>query len=329
MNPLPRKIATALSCLLLSCLGASQALAAEVNYPTAPITLIVPTGAGGGTDLAARSFSEKLSSILGQPVVVDNRAGAGGIIGTQEAARAKPDGHTLLISSNQFAILPAVQKKLPYDPIKDFIPVTSIGLIPTLVLVNPALPVKSVEDLIKRAKKEHGELQYASAGIGSPNHLFAAMFASMAKVPMLHVPFRGTSPALVAVAGGQTDLAFASQPASQSFVAAGKLRPIAVTSAQRLHSLPDLPPVSDTVPGYDADIWLGVWAVKGTPAPIVDKIHAALAEALKDEKVVASLKNMGLVVNVRSQQAFSKMVEDEIAKWVKVVDNSGGEISKQ
>lgn len=329
MNQLPRKIATALSCILLTCLATSPAISATVNYPTAPITLVVPTGPGGGTDLAARSFSEKLSSILGQPVVVDNRAGAGGIIGTQDVARAKPDGHTLLISSNQFAILPAVQNKLPYDPIKDFIPVTSIGLIPTLVLVNPSLPVHSVNDLIKYAKQQPQELQYASAGVGSPNHLFAAMFASMASTPMLHVPFRGTSPALVAVAGGQTSLAFASHPASQSFVAAGKLRPIAVTSAQRLPSLPDLPPVADTVPGYEADIWLGVWAVAGTPDAIVDKVHAALAEALKDEKVVRSLNNMGLVVNVRTKEAFATLIQEEIGKWAKVVDDSGGEIKKQ
>ncbi|MFQ6684881.1 tripartite tricarboxylate transporter substrate-binding protein, partial [Bordetella pertussis] len=197
-----------------ACLGiATSALAAPAGYPKGPVTLVVPTGPGGGTDLAARAFSERLSAILGQPVVVDNRAGAGGIIGTQDVAKSRPDGHTLLISSNQFGILPAVQDNLPFDPVKDFIPVTSIGLIPTLVLVNPSLPVRSVAELIDYARKQPGGVQYASAGIGSPNHLFAAMFGSMADVPMMHVPFRGTSPALVAVAGGQTAVAFASQPA--------------------------------------------------------------------------------------------------------------------
>lgn len=316
--------------LILACmLAGTMAGAAAATYPAAPITLIVPTGPGGGTDLAARAISERLAKALGQPVVIDNKAGAGGIIGNQSVARAKPDGYTLLISSNQFGIIPAVQSKLPYDPIKDFIPITSIGVIPTLVLLNPSLPVKSISELISYAKQNPGKLQYASAGIGSPNHLFAAMFSKMADIDMLHVPFRGTSPALIAVAAGEVPLSFASLPASQGFISGGKLKPIAVTSAQRLKTLPDLPAISETVPGYAADIWLGIWGVAGTPSTIIDKVHAAIEETLKDPAVLKSLAEQGLVVETRSKEDFAALVKDEMAKWNKVVDESGGEITRQ
>jgi len=314
-----------LTCLLAGVMGAGWA----ADYPSAPVTLVVPTGPGGGTDLAARAMSERLAKALGQPVIIDNKAGAGGIIGNQSVARAKPDGYTLLISSNQFGIIPAVQSKLPYDPIKDFIPITSIGVIPTLVLLNPSLPIGSISELISYAKQNPGKLQYASAGIGSPNHLFAAMFSKMANIDMLHVPFRGTSPALIAVAGGEVPLSFASLPASQGFISGGKLKPIAVTSGQRLKTLPDLPAISETVPGYAADIWLGIWGVAGTPPAVIDKIHAAIEETLKDPAVLKSLGDQGLVVEVRSKENFAAVVKEEIAKWNKVVDDSGGEIKRQ
>lgn len=322
---LKKMMRTAVAIMLAGTLSAAWA----ADYPTAPVTLVVPTGAGGGTDLAARAISEKLAAELGQPVIIENKAGAGGIIGNQAVARAKPDGYTLLISSNQFGIIPAVQRSLPYDPLKDFIPITSIGVIPTLVLLNPKLPINSIDELIAQAKKEPGQMQYASAGIGSPNHLFAAMFAKMADLNMLHVPYRGTAPALMGVAGDEVSLAFASLPASKGLIASKKLKPIAITSAKRMESLPDLPAISETVPDYAADIWLGVWGVAGTPADIIDKVHAALVATLKDPGVIKSLSDQGLVIQTRSKEEFAQLVKDELVMWNKVVDESDGEIQRQ
>lgn len=314
-----------LACVLTSAIAVSHA----ASYPSGPVTLVVPTGAGGGTDLAARAMSSKLAEVLGQPVIIDNKAGAGGIIGNQAVARAKPDGYTLLISSNQFGIIPAVQTSLPYDPLKDFVPITSIGVIPTLVLLNPAQPFKTMQELIAFSKQKPGALRYASAGVGSPNHLFAAMFNQMVGTDIMHIPFKGTAAALMAVAGGEVELSFASYPASKGYLEANKLKAIAVTSKNRLAGLDQYPPIADTVAGYEADIWLGIWGVAGTPPAVVDTIHAALVKTLDDPKVRESLSGMGLVVQTRSHNEFSAMVNDELAKWKKVVDDSKGEIQRQ
>ena len=310
-------------------MAGAMATANAASFPTGPITLVVPTGPGGGTDLAARAFSEKLAQKLGQPVVIDNKTGAGGIIGTQAVARAKPDGHTLLISSNQFGMIPAVQSKLPYDPKGDFIPITSVGVIPSLVIVNSSAPYSSLTDLIQHAKKEPGSVQYATAGIGSPNHLFAAMFANMADVNLLHVPFRGTAPALLAVASQDVALTFASYPASQGMIASGKVKPLAVTSPKRLKALPDVPTVSETVPDYAIDIWLGIWGVAGTPQDVIDKLHAAIVETLEDPEVTKNLADQGIIVETRSQSDFAAMADAELDLWKKVVDDSKGEIQRQ
>jgi len=316
---------TIVALLCWACAGWAQA----DGYPSRPVTLIIPTGPGGGTDLVARVMTNRLAQVLGQPVVIQNRAGAGGIVGNQDAARAAPDGYTLLMSSNQFAMIPAVQGNLPYDPVKDFIPITSIGMIPTLVVVNPQLPVHSLPELIAYAKARPSKLQYASAGIGSPNHLFGELLDRMAGMDVLHVAYRGAAAALLAVASGEASLAYASLPASQSFLDAGKIKALAITSGKRSQRLPDLPAVAETVPGYDAEIWLGIWGVAGTPPDVIAKVHAALLETMKDPAVAKGLADLGLELQPRSQEEFERVVNDELKKWARLVDESGGAIQKQ
>ena len=312
----------ALSLALSLCAGAQE-------YPAKPVTLVIPTGAGGGTDLVARVLQKKLSDQLGQPVVIDNKAGAGGIIGNQFVARAAPDGYTLLMSSNQLAIISAVNKSTPYDPRKDFQPLAYIGLIPTLVVVNPRLPVTSMQELISAARAKPKSLQYGSAGNGSPNHLFGEMFNRMANIDVLHVPYKGIAPALTDVVGGTVAMAYASLPTVQGFLGSGQLRALAVTSGKRLPAMPNLPSLAEFAPGYDADIWLGLWAVAGTPAPVVQRIHAAVAATLQDADVKKRLGDLGLVVEPRTSAQFQAMADAELAKWAKVVDESNGAIAKQ
>ena len=304
-------------------------LVVAADYPTKPITLIVPTGAGGGTDLVARVMQKNLSDRLGQPIVIDNRVGAGGMIGTQAAARSAPDGYTLMMSSNQFAIISATRKSTPYDPVKDFQPITSVGVIPTVVVINPSLPIDSLQDLIAYAKRNPDKLQYGSAGVGSPNHLFGEMFDKAAGVRTLHVPYTAIAQALGAVVGGTISMAYASLPTVQGFIKAGKLKALAVTSQQRVASLPNLPAIAEAVPGYDADIWLGIWGVAGTPPAVIQTIHAALVATMNDADIKTRLADLGLVVEPRSPAQFEVLVNNELRKWAKVVDDSKGAIERQ
>lgn len=314
-------------------LAAAAALACTAavaqDYPNKPITLVIPTGAGGGTDLVARVLQKKLADTLGQPVVIENKAGAGGILGNQFVARAAPDGYTLLMSSNQFAIISAVHKSTPYDPRKDFQPVAYIGLIPTVVVVNPKLGVNSVQELVAAARGKPRGLQFGSAGNGSPNHLFGEMFNRMAGIDVLHVPYKGIAPALADVVGGTLSMAYASLPTVQGFLGSGQLKAVAVTSAKRLQALPDLPTLAEAAPGYEADIWLGLWGVAKTPPAVLRKVHDAMAVTLQDPEVRKKLGQLGLVVEPRSAREFEGMVEAELDKWAKVVSSSNGGIATQ
>jgi len=311
---------------LVVALSPAMSLAA---YPERPVIMVIPTGAGGGTDLVARVMQKKLAETLGQPVVIENKAGAGGIVGNQFVARAPADGYTILMSSNQFAIISAVNRATPYDPRKDFQPIASIGLIPTLLVVNPRVQARSIQELVEFARSKPKALQFGSAGSGSPNHLFGEMFNRMAGVNVLHVPYKGIAPALTDVVGGTTSMAYASLPTVQGFLSTGQLKALAVTSAKRIPSLPHLPALSEAVPGYDADIWLGIWGIAGTPAPVVQRIHAAVTATLQDADVKKRLGELGLIVDVRSTPEFEAMVNAELVKWAKVVDESNGGIQKQ
>jgi len=298
-------------------------------FPSKPITLVVPTGAGGGTDVVARILSKRLGELLGQAIVVENRAGAGGIIGTQFVAKAPPDGHTLLISSNQIAMIPPLYEKAPFDPVKDFVPVTSLAMLPTVLVVNPKVAAGSVQELVGLARRSPDALTYGSAGNGSPNHLFAELFNKTANVKTLHVAYKGIAAALTDVGGGAVSIAFASLPTVQPLLASGKLRALAVTSPRRVASLPNVPAVAEAVPGYEAEIWIGLWAVAGTPAPVVARIHEAVVKTLADPEVAKRLAEGGMVVEPRSPEAFDAVVKAEIERWSGLITALGASIQKQ
>lgn len=310
--------------------GVIQAFAAQAqsdSYPSKPISLIVPTGAGGGTDLVARVIQKSLSENLGQPVVVENKVGAGGIIGTMVVAKAQPDGYTLMVSANQFAMIPAIKKSVPFDPLKDFTPIASVGVMPTLLVINPKVPVNSVKELIAYAKQNPTGLQYSTAGNGSPNHLFGEMFKSYGDVPILHVPYKGTAPAVADVVSGNVSLIFASYPTVSGFVKSGQLKALAITSGKPVEGIA-LPTIAETLPGYDADIWYGIWGPANTPEPIVDKVNQAIAKTLRDPEIKQKLRDLGLTVVEWSPAHFDTVMKDELAKWNKVVADSKGAIER-
>ncbi|CAG0985665.1 hypothetical protein GPROT1_02610 [Gammaproteobacteria bacterium] len=310
-------------------MGALPTLAWSQAYPSRPITLIVPTGAGGGTDVVARVMSKKLGELLGQTIVVENKAGAGGIIGTQFVAKAAPDGYTLLISSNQIAMIPHLYKVAPFDPVRDFAPITSLAMLPTVAVANPKAPVNSMQELVDYARRNPDAITFGSAGNGSPNHLFAELLNKTANVKTLHVAYKGIAAALTDVVAGNVSISYASLPTVQAFIDSGRLKALGVTSPKRIPSLPTVPAIAESVPGYEAEIWIGLWAVAGTPAPIVAKIHEATVRTLADPEVAKRLADGGMVIEPRSPAAFATIVKNEIDRWGSVVTALGDAIQKQ
>jgi len=298
-------------------------------YPSRPVTLIVPTGAGGGTDVVARVMSKRLGELLGQPVVVENKAGAGGIIGTQFVAKAAPDGYTLLISSNQIAMIPHLYKDVPFDPIKDFAPITSLAMLPTVAVANPKEPFNSMQEMVDYARRNPDKVTFGSAGNGSPNHLFGELLNKTANVKTLHVAYKGIAAALTDVVAGNVAIAYASLPTVQSFIDTGRLKALGVTSPKRIPSLPNVPAIAEVVPGYQAEIWIGLWAVANTPAPVVAKIHDAVVKTLADPEVAKRLADGGMVIEPRSPAAFATVVRNELDLWGGVVTSLGSAIQKQ
>ena len=298
-------------------------------YPSRPVTLIVPTGAGGGTDVVARVMSKRLGELLGQPVVVENKAGAGGIIGTQFVAKAAPDGYTLLISSNQIAMIPHLYKDVPFDPIKDFAPITSLAMLPTVAVANPNEPFNSMQEMVDYARRNPDKVTFGSAGNGSPNHLFGELLNKTANVKTLHVAYKGIAAALTDVVAGNVAIAYASLPTVQSFIDTGRLKALGVTSPKRIPSLPNVPAIAEVVPGYQAEIWIGLWAVANTPAPVVAKIHDAVVKTLADPEVAKRLADGGMVIEPRSPAAFATVVRNELDLWGGVVTSLGSAIQKQ
>src|SRR5664279_1265564 len=268
----------------LGALFACIALGASAQgYPTRPIRLVVPFPAGGTTDILARAVSQKLTEAFGQAVVVDNRPGAAGNIGSDLVAKSTPDGYTLLMGTvGTHAINPSLYAKMPYDHIKDFVPVVLVAGVPNVLEVNTSVPVHSVNDLIKLAKDKPGQINFASSGAGTSIHLSGELFKTMAGVDMTHVPYKGSSPALTDLMGGQVQIMFDNLPSSLALIKAGKLRAIAVTSLKRSPALPDVPTISESgVPGFEASSWFGVLAPAGTPAPIVARINSEVNKWLQ------------------------------------------------
>ncbi|WP_454766909.1 Bug family tripartite tricarboxylate transporter substrate binding protein [Cupriavidus campinensis] len=296
-------------------------------YPAKPIQMIVPQAPGGTNDIVARLVAADLSQRLGQQVVVENRPGAGGNIGTQAAARATPDGYTLLmtISSTQ-AINPSLYRQIPFDPVKDFEPIAPVATVPNVLVVNPAFPAKSLAELISMAKAKPDFYRYASAGNGTLNHLLGEMLNTMAGIKLEHVPYKGVAPALNDVLGNQVPMAFASLPSVLAHIKAGKVRALGVSSAKRSPFAPDIPAISETVPGYRGDLWVGLFAVRGTPKDVTQKLATAMQAALADAPLRDKLAAQGAEVLTGTPQQFSGMLRADIDKWAKIVKASGAQV---
>jgi tripartite-type tricarboxylate transporter receptor subunit TctC len=293
--------------------------AAAQDYPTRPVRLIIPFPPGGSNDIVGRLVATQLGERLGKQVVVDNRGGAGGVVGTETAAKAPPDGYTLLLVSLAHAVNPWLYK-LSYDPIRSFTPVAIIGSGPNIVTVHPDLPVKSIKELVALAKQKPGELQYASAGVGSFQHLGGELFKLMAKVDIMHVPFKGGGPAMIDVMGGHTKILFSSLVQTTPHIRSGKLRALATGGTTRSPVFPDLPTVAeDGVPNYEAVNWWGILAPAGTPAAVVDKLNKEVAAALDSADLQKQFESEGAAVVKMSAAEFGKFIETEMAKWERVV----------
>ena len=289
------------------------------TYPTRPVRLVVGFPPGGGTDIIARLIGQWLSERLGQQLVIENRPGAGSNLATEGVVRAAADGYTLLLVSAAHAINATLYDRLNYNFLRDIAPVAGVIRVPNLMEVNPSLPPKSVPEFIAYAKANPGKVSYASGGNGTAQHLAGELFKIMTGVDMVHVPYRGDAPALTDLIGGQVQVMFGNMPSSIEHIRAGKLRPLAVTTAARSEALPDLPPVGDFVPGYEASTWQGLGAPGNTPAEIVDKLNKEINAALSDPKIKARLADLGGTVLSGSPADFGKLIADETEKWGKVI----------
>jgi tripartite-type tricarboxylate transporter receptor subunit TctC len=289
-------------------------------WPAKSLRIVVPFAPGGSTDIVARALGARASESLGQTVVIENRAGAGGNIGAEVAARAAPDGYTLFMGHvGTLAINPALYRKLPYDPIRDFAPITLAIASPLMLVVHPSLPAKSLKDVLALARTRPGQLTYSSAGSGSASHLGGALLESIGRIDVLHIPYKGTGPATMAVVGGEVSMMFSGQGTSWPLVNAGKLRVIAHTGAKPIPNAPKLAAMNDTLPGYEVINWHGVLAPAGTPAEIIRRLHAEFVKALGSAEVRARLTEDGFQVVGNTPDEFARFIASEKDKWAKVI----------
>jgi tripartite-type tricarboxylate transporter receptor subunit TctC len=294
------------------------------GYPAKPVRLVIGLAPGGATDIQARLFAQKLTESMGRPVVVENRAGAGGTIAYAQVAKSPPDGYTLMGISSGYTITPAVYSKLPYDPLKDFVPVSLVVQAPFLLLTHPSLPVRSVKDLLALARAKPDVLDCGSAGYGSSTHMAFELFRTMAGVKITHIPYKGTGPALVDVTAGQVQMLFGNVLSSLSPAKAGRLRALAVTTPKRSKVLPDLPTISESgVPGYENSTWFGVIAPAGTPPAIVGKLNSELVKASQSPEIVERIAPDGGEPVGNTPEQFGRHIATEIARWRKVVKDAG------
>jgi tripartite-type tricarboxylate transporter receptor subunit TctC len=311
----------------LACIGllvASATMAFAQAYPTKPVRVIVPCPPAGGTDIIARLLVTKIGEILGANFVIDNRPGAGGSIGAEIVARARADGYTILVASSSHTINPAVYKKLGYDAARDFAPISLITSGPGILVVHPSVPATSVKELIALAKAKPGQLNYASAGNGTPPHLAGELFKSMAGVDLVHVPYKGNIPAFADMFAGRVSVSFPTITSGLPPVRAGKLRGLALTSSRRSSIAPDLPTIAESgLPGYEATTWYGMLAPAGTPPALVAKLHDALTEVLKTSDTRDKLLAQGLEPVGSTPAEFAATIAAEIPKWRKVVAAAG------
>lgn len=295
--------------------------AAAQAFPSRPLTLVVPFAAGGSTDVVARIIAQKMSEVIGQQIVVENATGGGGNVGAARVSRAAPDGYTLVMGTvGTHTLNPLILKRKPYDPVADFTPVSLLVIVPNVLIVNPAYPARTVADLIALAKKDPGKINYASSGLGTPLHLSGELFNSMAGVKMQHVPYRGAGPALNDVVANQVSVMFDNLPSASSFMQAGTLRAIAVTTKERVPSFPDVPTIAESgLPGYETYTWNALFAPKNTPRELVDRIQAAAVKAVQDPGVQERMKVFSATVVGSTPEALEAHVKAEIAKWTPIV----------
>jgi tripartite-type tricarboxylate transporter receptor subunit TctC len=304
---------------LLTCSGAQAQ-----QYPARPVRVVVPFAPGGAVDLVARTIAPRLTETFGQTVVVDNRGGAGGTIGTDIVAKARPDGYTLLVASMGVAVNAVLYPKLPYDTLKDLAPVTTLGEQPNIVVVHPAVAARSIGELLALAKSKPGQVTYGSGGVGSNTHLVTVLFAQMAKVDLLHVPYKGLGPAITDLVGGQVQLVISNVSTALPHVKSGRLRLLAVTTGKRFPLFPDTPTVSEAgVPGYESSGWYGMWATAGTPQAVLGALNREMVKILESAAIKESFGAQGLQPIPVSPETFGKRVREEIRKWGPVVKASG------
>ena len=327
--PLNRISRRTLMAQVVALAGASAlSAAAQSSYPARPIVLVVPQAAGGTNDIVGRVVGQKLGEVLGGSAVVENRPGAGGNIGTQYVARGPKDGHQLLmtISSSQ-AINPSLYKNPGFDPVKDFVPLGLVGAVPNVLLVNPAFPAQNLAEFLALARKSGADYQYASAGNGTLNHLLGEMLNSMAGIKLQHVPYKGVAPALNDVLGGQLPMLFASLPSALAHIQAGKLRAIAVSGAKRSPTLPNVPAIAEAVPGYDGQLWIGLFGPAGLPAPVQAQLEEGMRKTLAAKDLRDKLEQQGVEIAPPTTPAqFAALLKDDIAKWARIVKSSGASV---
>ena len=297
------------------------------TYPSKSVTVIVPQAAGGGNDAIARIVSQKLSENLKQQFIVNNKVGAGGNIGAQAAAQAPKDGYTLFLALSSVMVAnPALYKQPGFDPVKDFVPISAVATAPYLLVANPSIAAKNIKDLIALAKLKPGTLSYGSAGNGTFNHLIGEMFNAAAKTDLAHIPYKGAAAALSDVLSGEIPLAFVSMPSSLSFIKGGQLIALGAATQKRIPSLPQVPTIGETVAGFGADPWYGLFAPAGTPKPIVTQLHAAIVAALTSKGVKDKLALQGAEPFVNNPEQFAAMLKAEMSKWAKIVKDSGATV---
>jgi tripartite-type tricarboxylate transporter receptor subunit TctC len=307
----------------VAALPAAARLAMADTYPSRPVHFIVPQAAASASDIIARLMGDWLSNHLGQQFVVDDRPGVGGNIATEFVVRAAPDGYTLLLVNSQNAISPALYPNLSFNFIRDIVPIAQVESVPLVMEVHPSVPANTVPEFIAFAKANPGKINMASAGVGGPQHLAGELFKAMTGLNIVHVPYRGSTPAITDMLAGQVQLMFDVTPTALPQIRGGKLRPLAVTTKARIDALPDIPPMAEFLPGYEAEGWIGVGAPTGTPAAIIDTLSRELAAAVADEKIKTRFADLGAIVESRSPAEFAEFIAAETAKWGKVIRDAG------
>lgn len=309
-----RALAIAMTAFALATMASAQ------SFPSKPIRLISPYAAGGANDIVCRVIAEKLSEVMGQTVLVDNKPGAGSMVGSNILVKAPADGYTIMMADIAHGANPALRKTMPYDTLKDFAPVVLVAELPTVLLVNPSVPASSIAELVAYAKRNPGKLNYSSSGFGSTNHLAAEVFKDELGLDIVHVPYQGGGEAMNALLGGQVQMLFITLPASLPHIKAGKVRALALTGARRMDSLPDVPTVAETVlPGFDINLWIGVVAPAGTPPAVVDRLNADFNKVLAMPAVKERISALGANIAGGTPAQFDAFIRKELQRWAKTI----------